>query len=62
MADTAVSAHQIFGAEQPSKRFTTGRVCVEPTCDTRLSIYNSGKHCFQHAPMSVPRTRGKKIA
>jgi len=25
-------------------------------------MYNSGKYCYEHEPMSVPRTRGKKIA
>jgi hypothetical protein len=25
-------------------------------------MYNNGKYCFQHEPMAVPRTRGKKIA
>jgi len=25
-------------------------------------MYNSGKYCYRHEPMAVPRTRGKKIA
>jgi hypothetical protein len=37
-------------------------VCRQPGCTTRLSIYNNGKFCYQHEPMIVPRTRGKKIA
>jgi hypothetical protein len=37
-------------------------VCRETGCTTKLSIYNNGKFCYQHEPMAVPRTRGKKIA
>jgi len=25
-------------------------------------MYNSGKYCYRHELMAVPRTRGKKIA
>ena len=39
-----------------------GRVCAEPGCTTKLSIYNDGDHCSLHAPMISPRTRGRKIA
>lgn len=37
-----------------------GRVCAEPGCGTRLSIYNPGELCFRHAPMVIPRIRGRK--
>jgi hypothetical protein len=50
------------GSERPSKAFSKNRTCREPGCTTRLSMYNNGKYCYQHEPMSVPRTRGKKIA
>lgn len=50
------------GSERPSRAFSRGRTCREPGCDTKLSIYNNGKYCYQHEPMAVPRTRGKKIA
>lgn len=62
MVDTSVGAHPLYGADQPSKRFAAGRVCRHPGCGTRLSIYNNGNHCSQHEPMTVPRTRGKRIA
>jgi len=39
-----------------------GRTCQEDECGTLLSQYNSGKYCYQHEPMTVPRTRGRKIA
>ncbi|CAA9247561.1 MAG: hypothetical protein AVDCRST_MAG50-2062 [uncultured Acidimicrobiales bacterium] len=52
----------ITGNDRPSKAFGKDRTCREEVCETRLSIYNNGKYCSLHEPMSVPRTRGKKIA
>ena len=37
-------------------------MCNQAGCETKLSIYNDGKYCYQHEPMSVPRVRGRKIA
>ena len=62
MSDRALAASAFAGSERPSKSFGKDRVCKEPGCDTELSMYNNGKYCYQHEPMAVPRTRGKKIA
>ena len=62
MSERSLGGHTLSGSERPSKAFTKGRTCREPGCTTRLSIYNNGKYCYQHEPMAVPRTRGKKIA
>ena len=62
MSDTAVVGHPITGNDRPSKAFSKNRVCREVGCETRLSMYNNGKFCSIHEPMTVPRTRGKKIA
>jgi len=62
MSETSVQGTPFVGAERPSRSFAKGRVCKEPGCETRLSIYNNGKFCYTHEPMAVPRTRGKKIA
>ncbi len=62
MSDTSVVATPFSGSERPSRSFGTGRVCREPGCGTHLSRYNSGKYCYEHEPMVVPRTRGRKIA
>ena len=51
----------LSGNDRPSRSYGKGRVCREPSCDTRLSMYNNGKFCAQHAPLIVPRTRGRKI-
>lgn len=62
MADRSVAATSLLGNDRPSARFLPGRICDEPGCETRLSIYNDGHFCALHQPMSVPRTRGRKIA
>lgn len=62
MSDRSVAGTPFNGGGRPSKAFARNRVCKEPGCETRLSIYNSGKYCYHHEPLSVPRTRGKKIA
>ena len=38
-----------------------GRVCLEPDCETQLSRYNDQSFCLLHAPMVVPRMRGKVL-
>jgi hypothetical protein len=62
MSDASVAAHPISGNDRPSKKFKAGRVCRQAGCETVLSIYNDGKYCYQHEPMTTPRVRGKKIA
>lgn len=62
MSDTSIGAKPISGSDRPSRRFSAGRVCLQPGCGTRLSIYNEARYCYQHEPMAVPRMRGKKIA
>ena len=62
MSDRAVGGSPISGNVRASKVFKEGRVCAEGGCGTLLSVYNSGKFCYQHEPMATPRTRGRKIA
>jgi hypothetical protein len=62
MSERSMGGHTLTGNERPSKAFGKNRVCREPGCGTRLSMYNNGKYCYQHEPMAVPRTRGRKIA
>ncbi len=47
---------------QPSKTEAEGRVCAYPGCATRLSVYNAGEHCWQHADIVFPNYRGKRLA
>ena len=62
MSDGSSGGLPIIGGDRPARAFKKGRTCNEAGCGTQLSIYNDGKYCFLHEPMSVPRTRGKKIA
>ena len=62
MSDSVGGQSLFRAASRPSRRYRAGRTCAELGCRTQLSIYNSGKHCALHAPMLVPRTRGRKIA
>ena len=36
--------------------------CAAPGCSTKLSIYNLGSTCWQHADLSFPNYRGKRLA
>jgi hypothetical protein len=57
-----VSGMLFTGYGRPSRTFPKGRVCSEPGCKTKLSIYNESEYCYLHEPMTAPRLRGKKIA
>lgn len=59
---TSIGGSWFNGTGRPSRKFAEGRVCGEPGCETKLSIYNEGDFCYLHEPESVPRLRGRKIA
>jgi hypothetical protein len=61
MDDGPIAGHRLTSVERSVRRSAPGRVCQEPECATRLSVYNDGKHCSLHAPRITPRTRGRKI-
>ncbi len=46
----------------PSQTSSGGRRCTAPGCQTRLSIYNHGTACWQHAELAFPNYRGKRLA
>ena len=43
-----------------NRTYSAGRVCEDPTCATRLSIYNRSKLCWQHEPVHAFVARGKR--
>ena len=61
MADGAsyVGVH-VRSLPRANRQFTGGRVCEAPGCDTRLSIYNKWKFCWQHEPIHAYTPRGKR--
>lgn len=56
-----VHGERFTSIERNLPRSARGRVCGEPGCETRLSVYNEQDHCALHAPMVVPRMRGRII-
>ena len=38
------------------------RVCAEPGCETRLSVYNARPKCWQHTEIAFPNYRGRRLA
>jgi hypothetical protein len=60
--DQSIGATAFTGYGRPSRAFASGRICAEPGCDTKLSIYNDDEYCCLHLSPSTPRLRGKKIA
>lgn len=45
----------------PSHAGERGRVCAHDGCRTKLSVYNEGDHCWQHADVAFPNYRGKRL-
>ena len=62
MSESTLRGNRIRGGVRPSRTYTTGRVCAQKDCDTRLSQYNRREHCFQHAPTRFPRLRGRVVS
>ena len=62
MKESLRGEHFTGGSERASRTFGADRVCKDADCSVRLSRYNSGSYCSLHEPMTVPRTRGRKIA
>ncbi len=45
---------------RPNRVWRAGRVCAEPGCTTRLSIYNRSDSCWMHEPEHDFVMRGRK--
>ncbi len=43
-----------------NRRWSSGRVCAEDGCVTRLSIYNKSTYCWAHEPLHYYVSRGRK--
>ncbi len=60
MATEAMRGHHPVGLPRKSRTYAEGRVCADPGCETRISVYNRSDRCFLHAGARIPRLRGKK--
>jgi hypothetical protein len=45
----------------PSRTEQEGRICGHDGCRTKLSVYNAGSSCWQHADLVFPSLRGKRL-
>jgi hypothetical protein len=45
---------------RPNKSYSEGRVCADPGCETKLSVYNKWDYCWQHEPVHAYVPRGKR--
>jgi hypothetical protein len=43
-----------------NRTYPAGRVCADPGCETRLSVYNKANLCWQHEPVRPYFERGRK--
>ena len=51
------------GHHPPPTPSTDGaRTCAHPGCETKLSMYNPRKHCWQHTDVVFPNYRGKRLS
>jgi hypothetical protein len=60
MSDDRFRGASVRNLPRPNKTYAAGRVCAEPGCETRLSIYSKWKHCWQHEPVHSYVPRGKR--
>ncbi len=60
MAEEKYRGAQVRPLPRPNRKYTLGRVCAEPGCGTRLSVYNKWKYCWQHEPVHAYVPRGKR--
>ena len=51
MSDERFRGASVRNLPRPNKTYTAGRVCTEPGCETKLSIYSKWKYCWQHEPV-----------
>lgn len=52
-----LKARSVGDHRRPLKRFEVGRTCEEASCDTRLSVYNPKRLCWQHEPVHTYRPK-----
>ena len=60
-----VSEERFRGGFRPDapaaeQEYGGGRVCADPGCETKLSVYNKWDYCWQHEPVHAYVPRGKR--
>jgi len=63
MGGIALSGYRLDYSPRALRQYAAGRICVEPECTTRLSVYNAQDRCAVHqGPTKPPRNRGRREA
>jgi hypothetical protein len=60
MADERFRGASVRTLPKPNRTYAPGRVCAQPGCETRLSVYSKWNHCWQHEPVHQYVPRGKR--
>ena len=60
MTDERFRGAAVRTLPRANKRYTSGRVCADPGCGTKLSMYNKWQYCWQHEPVHSYVPRGKR--
>ena len=58
---SAIRAERPQELAKPNRIYSKGRICDEPGCESRISMYNRNDRCWLHLGLKVPRVRGRKL-
>jgi hypothetical protein len=58
---SAIRAERPQELAKPNRTYAKDRVCKEPGCQSRISMYNRNDRCWLHLGLKVPRVRGRKL-
>lgn len=62
MAGIALSGYRLGYSPRALRQYAAGRICAEPDCITRLSVYNAQDRCAVHKrPTKPPRNRARRV-
>jgi hypothetical protein len=60
MSEERFRGQSVRSLPKANKRYQADRICAEPGCATKLSIYNRWNFCWQHEPVHTYIARGKR--
>jgi hypothetical protein len=60
MAESGYRGARVSELPRANQTYPGGRICAAEGCSTKLSIYNKWDFCWQHEPVHVFISRGKR--
>ena len=60
MSDDRFKGAAVRTLPRANRTYSSGRVCAQPGCETKLSMYNKWQYCWQHEPVHAYIPRGKR--